>query len=78
MSQQHRTSSSDIAKWLIFKIRKVADNSWQVRARIGLRDESQYVASFKSEGEALEWIAGNQPDEWLKERASRHRSTGGD
>jgi hypothetical protein len=72
MSQQHRSEPSDIAKWLIFKIRKVADNNWQVRARLGSRHES-HVATFRSEGRALEWIASNQPGEWLKERAAHPR-----
>jgi hypothetical protein len=62
---QHRSGPGDIAKWLIFRIRKRADNNWQVRARIA-RDESHYVASFDSEGQALKWIASNQADEWLK------------
>lgn len=70
MPQQDRTGSGDIAKWLIFKVRKVAANNWQVRARLGSRDESHYVASFQSEGQALKWIASNQADEWLNERAT--------
>ena len=73
MSQQHRSGLSDIAKWLIFKIRKVADNNWQVLAGLGSRHESHYVASFKSEGQALEWIASNQSDDWLKEHATHPR-----
>jgi hypothetical protein len=78
MAQQHRTGAGDIAKWLIFKVRKMADNNWQLRARLGPRDESHYVASFKSELQALEWIAGNHSDEWLKERATPRRAAGGD
>jgi len=73
MSQQHGSNPGHIAKWLIFKVRKAADNNWQVRARLGSRDESHYVASFNSEVETLEWIASNQSDEWLKERAARRR-----
>jgi hypothetical protein len=75
MSPQHRTGSGDVAKWLIFKIRKVTDN-WQVRGRLGSRDESHYVAGFKSECEALEWIASNQADEWLKGRSTHRRHAG--
>jgi len=56
----------------------MADNNWQLRARLGPRDESHYVASFKSELQALEWIAGNHSDEWLKERATPRRAAGGD
>ena len=73
MSQQHRSVPSDIAKWLIFKTRKVAGGNWQVRARLGSRDESHYVDSFNSEGQALEWIASNQSDDWLKEHATHPR-----
>jgi hypothetical protein len=71
MSQQHRSGSGDIAKWLIFKTRKLTENNWHVRSQVGSRDESHYVATFTSENQALEWIAGNQSDEWLKERATR-------
>jgi hypothetical protein len=70
MSQQRGSDPGHIAKWLIFKVRKVADNDWQVR-RLGSRDESHYVACFKSEGEALEWIAGDQADRWLKQSVTR-------
>lgn len=78
MSQQHLADPGDITKWLVFKIRKVADNNWQVRARIGPRDKSHYVASFNSEGQTLEWIASTQADEWLERRATRRRQAGGD
>jgi len=76
MSQQHRPGRRDVTKWLIFKVRKAADNNWQVWARLGSRHESQYVANFNSELQALEWIAGNQSDEWLKDRAARRRQAG--
>jgi hypothetical protein len=69
--QQHRSVPSAIAKWLIFKTRKLTDDHWQVRARLGPRDESHYVTRFKSERHALEWIAGDQPAKWLKERAAK-------
>lgn len=77
MSQRHGSDPIDAAKWLIFKIRKAADDNWQVRARVGSRDESHYVASFKSEGQALEWVASNQADEWLKQCVSRRRASVG-
>ena len=77
MSQRQGSDPGDIAKWLIFKIRKVADNNWQVRARLWSRDESHYVASFKSEGQALEWVAGDQADEWLKQCVTRRRTFAG-
>jgi len=74
MSQQHRSGPGDIAKWLIFKTRRVTDNEWQVRASLGSRDD--FVACFNSEGQALEWIASSQSDEWLKKRAARRRTAG--
>src|SRR5262249_39673341 len=76
MSQQPQSNQSEIAKWLTFKIRKIADNNWQVRARLGSRDEAHHVASFTSEGQALEWIASSQADEWLQGRALLSRRQG--
>jgi len=71
ISQQRGSCPAGTAKWLIFKVRKLADNEWQVRARLGSRDD--FVASFASERQALEWIESNQSDEWLKKRATRRR-----
>ena len=78
MSQQRGSDPGDIAKWLIFKLRKIADNNWQVRARLGSRDGFLYVASFKTDAEALGWIASSQSNEWLKERATHRRAARGD
>jgi hypothetical protein len=77
MSQRHGSDPGHIAKWLIFKLRKVADNNWQVRARLGSRDESHYVATFSSEVQALEWIASDRADEWMQQCVTRRRQAGG-
>jgi hypothetical protein len=68
MTEKQLPHPNDIAKWLIFKTRRVAERNWQIRARLGPRDETHYVASFKSEAQALEWIASSHSEAWLKER----------
>jgi hypothetical protein len=67
MAEKRPSHPNDIAKWLIFKTLRVAERNWQIRARLDQRDETHYIASFKSEAQALEWIASSHSEAWLKE-----------